>query len=314
MKIEFTSLQSEPLVYFLLHSGVFVVGLGLIFFFLGMWFGALVWGRHRRQNLRLREEGDSMREELADLKRKLAERAVRPATAALSAPPATLLTEVLPSVNDIFPERAASPAKAPLVDTSPPLAEFPPAIPSVPFLPEPLLIEDAVPEKIKTPPIKPKLPLPNSLPLVKKEVPSEDSVEPFSFLLEDDVSEPTASEDAAPEEPPHPSTLSSIIAPTTAVKTTEAAAPPSVIPENDPALGIIFKESPADPDDLTRVQGISPALQNRLQELGVYKLQQIAAWNHTQVREYSRRLAFKDRIERERWVEQARRLMVGELV
>ncbi|HAL71951.1 MAG TPA: hypothetical protein DCP71_09300, partial [Verrucomicrobiales bacterium] len=83
MKYDFTSLESGPLLYFLLHSGVFVAGLGLVFFLLGLWFGALIWGRFRRQNQRLIEEGNELREEMAGLKRKLAEQAVRPATGVL---------------------------------------------------------------------------------------------------------------------------------------------------------------------------------------------------------------------------------------
>jgi hypothetical protein len=39
MKIEFPILESEPLIYFLLHSGVFVFALASLFFLLGMCMG-----------------------------------------------------------------------------------------------------------------------------------------------------------------------------------------------------------------------------------------------------------------------------------
>ncbi len=315
MKIEFTSLESEPLIYFLLHSGAFVAGLGIVFFLLGMWFGALTWGRHRRQNQRLREEAERLREEMAGLKRKLAEQIVRPATGPLHTPPPALLTEVLPSVTDIFPDRSA-----PSVQSVTQSLEAGLAIPSLPFLPD-----------TPTPPEPPLMPMPAlfeirhmpEVPTVKAQPSShpsppppqpepadDDDFEPFSFLMDDPLEETdTAAQDEEPAPEAPASALGAIIAPDAHGRSAPVAVPPSVIPETDPALGLIFKERPGDADDLTRLQGISPALQNRLQELGVYRFQQIAGWSSAQVREFSRRLAFKDRIERERWVEQARRMV-----
>jgi predicted flap endonuclease-1-like 5' DNA nuclease len=59
---------------------------------------------------------------------------------------------------------------------------------------------------------------------------------------------------------------------------------------------------------LTQIRGVSAALSARLNELGVYTYRQIAAWDENQVREFSQRLAFKDRITREQWIQQARGL------
>jgi hypothetical protein len=106
MKIEFPVLESEPLIYFLLHSGVFVLALACVFFILGLWMGAAVWGRYKKQLVNAREEIAGQFQEIAVLKRKLAEQTMRPSSGPLS-PPAALLTEVLPSVGEIFPERAA---------------------------------------------------------------------------------------------------------------------------------------------------------------------------------------------------------------
>lgn len=315
MKYEFTSLESGPLLYFLLHSGVFVAGIGGLFFLLGLWFGALTWGRYRRQNQRLQEESNLLREEMAGLKRKLAEQAVRPVTGPLPAVvPASLLTEVLPSVSSVFPGRpSVSPDSMPPPS---PVMESSLAIPSIPDLPETLRPERSL--VAEAPILRSRLRL-RSIAESPAPAPAQEEqvVEPFSFLLPEEEPEPTdltSPEDAEPPADAPISALSFILDPDSTAITAPVSAPPSVIPENDPALGLIFKERPADVDNLTRLQGISPTLQNRLQELGIYRFQQIAGWNHSHVREFSRRLAFKDRIERERWVEQARRFMDGELV
>lgn len=61
-------------------------------------------------------------------------------------------------------------------------------------------------------------------------------------------------------------------------------------------------------DDLTRIRGITPELEAKLRSLGIRRWRQIATLTAAQVREVSRRLAFKDRIEREGWQAQARAL------
>lgn len=78
--------------------------------------------------------------------------------------------------------------------------------------------------------------------------------------------------------------------------------------EFDRDLGLIYRKSPPVVDDLTQIRGVSGALAVRLNELGVYTFRQIAAWDENQLREFSQRLAFKDRITREQWIQQARSL------
>ncbi|MEN3943783.1 hypothetical protein WJU23_20955 [Prosthecobacter sp. SYSU 5D2] len=326
MKFDFTSLETEPLWYFLTHSTAFVAGLGCLFFLLGLWFGGLTWGRYKRQNRHLQEETDSLREEVAGLKRKMAEQALKPATPPVQELlPPKLSAQVPPSPPALFPERKIE-APAPLTQ---PVAETPP-VPLIPDLPElqmsdrPVIKEAALSRiqmkldslaKSRPPAAAPATPPPED----------EDAVEPFSFLMDEEPEEEKQpallNEDKNDEEGQNGldllgigSALDFIIDPDAGAIPAPASAPPSVIPENDPALGLVYKEPPPDVDDLTRVNGISPALQNRLHEVGVYRFQQISAWNQVQIREFSRRLAFKDRIERERWVEQARRLAEGELV
>ena len=77
---------------------------------------------------------------------------------------------------------------------------------------------------------------------------------------------------------------------------------------SDPYLGLIYASAPPQSDDLTHLKGVASVIERRLNEFGVYTFKQIALWTEEHVREFSRRLSFKDRISRERWVEQAREL------
>jgi predicted flap endonuclease-1-like 5' DNA nuclease/SMC interacting uncharacterized protein involved in chromosome segregation len=66
------------------------------------------------------------------------------------------------------------------------------------------------------------------------------------------------------------------------------------------------------PDDLRLIDGVSPRIESTLNSLGVYHFDQIAAWSGQNVAWIERYLAYKGRISRERWVEQARTLARGE--
>jgi predicted flap endonuclease-1-like 5' DNA nuclease len=86
--------------------------------------------------------------------------------------------------------------------------------------------------------------------------------------------------------------------------------PPRIKPENDPKLGLVFKTPPPAEmrDDLTALKGIAKVLENRLHEFGIYTWEQIATWSPEHVKEFSARLSFKDRIQREDWIGQAQKL------
>ena len=75
---------------------------------------------------------------------------------------------------------------------------------------------------------------------------------------------------------------------------------------HDSARGVVFTEAPESRDDLKRISGIAKVLEGRLNEFGVYTFKQIMNWNPEEVEEYSRLLAFRDRIERDDWQGQAR--------
>jgi predicted flap endonuclease-1-like 5' DNA nuclease len=101
------------------------------------------------------------------------------------------------------------------------------------------------------------------------------------------------------------STVAPVASPEGAPSDEPVPAPAVIKPVTDPDLGLVFREPPAQADDLTKIKGIATFLEKRLHELGIYTFQQIASWEERHIREISRRLAFKDRIVREKWVEQA---------
>lgn len=69
--------------------------------------------------------------------------------------------------------------------------------------------------------------------------------------------------------------------------------------------------APAGPDDLKKLSGVGPALEKKLHEAGVTSFAQIAGWSEADVAEMDEKLSFKGRIQRDGWVEQARRLAAG---
>ena len=73
-------------------------------------------------------------------------------------------------------------------------------------------------------------------------------------------------------------------------------------------LGMLFRDPPAQPDDLKQIYGIADVLENKLNYYGVYTFEQIMNWDADIVEEFSSLLSFKDRIQRDAWVEQAGRL------
>ena len=64
-------------------------------------------------------------------------------------------------------------------------------------------------------------------------------------------------------------------------------------------------------DDLKRIRGIGKQNETRLQGLGIWHFDQIAAWSKKEVEWVGHFLAFPGRIEREDWVAQAKTLATG---
>lgn len=62
-------------------------------------------------------------------------------------------------------------------------------------------------------------------------------------------------------------------------------------------------------DKLTDINGIGPVIEEKLKAAGVTTFQQIADFTEDQIAEIDEQLNFKGRIEREEWVEQAKKLV-----
>lgn len=62
-------------------------------------------------------------------------------------------------------------------------------------------------------------------------------------------------------------------------------------------------------DDLTMIEGIDPVLEQQLHRLGVYSFEHISRWDNEQLQVMAAQLGdLKERIHRQQWIEQARRL------
>jgi predicted flap endonuclease-1-like 5' DNA nuclease len=73
----------------------------------------------------------------------------------------------------------------------------------------------------------------------------------------------------------------------------------------------MFTEAPADKDDLKKITGVGPKLEETLNGLGVYQFAQVASWTNDEVMWVDDNLSFKGRIERDDWIGQASELMKG---
>ncbi|MEL6362031.1 MAG: DNA/RNA non-specific endonuclease [Pseudomonadota bacterium] len=64
-----------------------------------------------------------------------------------------------------------------------------------------------------------------------------------------------------------------------------------------------------EPDDLTRINGLGPALEKRLHEEGIHYFHQIAAWSEAQAEEIEERIRARGSVLNDDWVGQATELM-----
>jgi multidrug resistance efflux pump len=83
----------------------------------------------------------------------------------------------------------------------------------------------------------------------------------------------------------------------------------------DTERGPIYSAAPEDSDDLTQIHGIGAVLESQLNLNGVYRLEQIASWNQTNIEAFSNMMpCFQDRIERNYWILQAQRIIERRVV
>src|SRR5690606_20295615 len=93
--------------------------------------------------------------------------------------------------------------------------------------------------------------------------------------------------------------------------------------EPQPATGPVVEAAPApqpEPvaapaaDELTRMKGVGPRLADRLNGIGVTSFAQIASLSPAEAAELDSKLGdFQGRLERDRWIEQARFLAAGDI-
>lgn len=101
-----------------------------------------------------------------------------------------------------------------------------------------------------------------------------------------------------------------------------AVSPIDIPPPAEPAPVVPEPETPAAPihavpagpvDELTRLKGVGPKVAALLNGLGVTRYDQIAGWTDADVARVDSQLgAFKGRIVRDQWIEQARLLAAGD--
>lgn len=302
MKIDLQSMSAEPLIYMLMHSGAFVTVLGIVFFLIGLLFGRATWGRYKRQTVELRGEAATMKEEIADLKRKLGEYSMK------AGPAVSIVTETIqmpkreapPERNAVEKKAVAAPAAAPVTDS--------PSRPAGHVIKSRSANTDVggkdngatAPPR----PTEPGAPAPAPAPA---EAPQPAESRPASPLAAIISHPPTPKSEGSGSLAHDIPTLPEIL------PSGKVAARAEVRPEMDPQLGLIYKARPEHADDLTALKGVARGLEQRLHALGVYTYEQMAGWTGEQVREFSARLSFKDRILREQWVEQARELQARKL-
>lgn len=88
-------------------------------------------------------------------------------------------------------------------------------------------------------------------------------------------------------------------------------APSAVAKAADPVAAPAPAAQATGNDDLKLLKGVGPALEKKLHDNGVTSFAQIAAWSASEIADMDERLAFKGRIERDGWIEQAKILAAG---
>ena len=75
-------------------------------------------------------------------------------------------------------------------------------------------------------------------------------------------------------------------------------------PKNDLA-SLLLSSPQGAADDLKKISGVGPKLENTLNQIGVFHFGQIARLSEKAITELDDKLTFKGRIARDKWVEQA---------
>ena len=117
------------------------------------------------------------------------------------------------------------------------------------------------------------------------------------------VPTPAARLAAAVSDDPEP-LRAAVVAKSPPAKPRKPAPRPKPIPA-DPKPAALTAPRHGQADNLKQIKGIGPTIEASLNALGIYHVDQIAAWTKANIDWVDGHLAFKGRIRRERWVEQA---------
>lgn len=112
----------------------------------------------------------------------------------------------------------------------------------------------------------------------------------------------------APPVPPEPRRVPSVAARLAA--SVEEMPPPATPVATQPKLPDPKPQVLAAPrngmaDNLRQIKGVGPKIEASLHGMGVFHIDQIAGWSEANIDWVESRLAFRGRVRRERWVEQA---------
>jgi len=74
----------------------------------------------------------------------------------------------------------------------------------------------------------------------------------------------------------------------------------------DEKYGLLYNSAPDKEDDLTKIHGVAGVLNKTLNEYGVYTYRQIALWTPKICDDFSEKIAFPGRVERDNWIDQCK--------
>lgn len=111
----------------------------------------------------------------------------------------------------------------------------------------------------------------------------------------------------ASEAPIEPALVEEIITEEVVVENEAAAVVDTAEPEAqaDAPVAALFEAPEGEPDDLKKISGVGPVLEQKLNGLGITKFAQVAAFSAEDIARVDDALSFKGRIERDNWLEQA---------
>ena len=82
-------------------------------------------------------------------------------------------------------------------------------------------------------------------------------------------------------------------------------------PESVGTKPTLFSEAPSENDDLKKITGVGPKLEEAMNKLGIYQFAQVASWTNDEIMWVDDSLSVKGRIERDDWVGQVSELIKG---